>query len=82
MGLASWPTYDHFRSFLRAEGCEEAFDNAFYRFNAFTALDEQLWEAGEPEYVLCHAFDWAATPEGREYWREIDHRWGRFNNPK
>ncbi|MBR1957399.1 MAG: hypothetical protein IKA28_00120 [Tidjanibacter sp.] len=40
-----------------------------------TSLDESLWEAGEAEFIFGHAFDWSATPEGREFWRQIDRVW-------
>lgn len=68
-------SYQLFRAFLRQEGCEEAFDRAFYAYNGYTAIDESLWEAGEAEYIFAHAFDWRATPEGREFWLGIDKRW-------
>ena len=70
-------TYHDFRSFLRAEGCAAAFDRAFYDHNDATLLDEALWEAGDAEYIFGHAFDWTATPEGRDYWRAVDHRWSK-----
>lgn len=76
MGLTP-PTYQSFRSFLREQQCEEAFDKAFYAFNDFTALDEQLWEAGEAECFIAHAFDWRTTPEGRDFWCEVDREWHR-----
>ena len=74
MGLTS-PTYQSFRSFLREQMCEEAFDLAFLLHNGHTALDAALWEAGEAEYVFAHAFDWSTTPEGREFWQKIDKEW-------
>lgn len=70
--------YQEFRSFLRKEGCEAAFDCAFYNHNGFTHLDEPLWEAGDEEYILAHAFEWHTTPEGREFWQEIDKKWHRL----
>ena len=70
--------YSRFRLFLREQGCEEAFDRAFYNHNGFTHLDEALWEAGDAECIFGHAFDWSATPEGREYWLAIDRRWFQF----
>ena len=70
--------YQQFRSFLREQGCEEAFDRAFHLYNGFTVLDESLWEAGDEVYVVAHAFDWRATPEGREFWLEIDRLWYRL----
>ncbi len=74
MGLTS-PTYQSFRAFLGRVGCEEAFDRAFYNHNHATLLDKALWEVGEAEFIFAHAFDWAATPEGRDYWRELDKEW-------
>lgn len=70
--------YRRFRAFLRQEGCEAAFDRAFYSFNGFTHLDESLWEVGDEEFVVAHAFDWRETAEGREFWLEIDRRWSRL----
>ena len=68
-------SYQLFRAFLRAQECEVAFDRAFYNHNGFTHLDESLWKAGDAEYIFGHAFDWSATPEGRDYWLAIDRRW-------
>ena len=78
-------SYQLFRAFLRKEECEAAFDRAFYNHNGFTHLDEALWAAGDAECIFGHAFDWSATPEGREYWLAIDKKWFRlvrtnFNN--
>ena len=77
MGLTS-PTYQSFRSFLREQMCEEAFDLAFLLHNGHTALDAALWEAGEAEYIFAHAFDWATTPDGRDYWQKIDKEWNKL----
>ena len=71
-------SYQLFRAFLRQEECEAAFDRAYYQHNDFTLLDEALWEAGDAECIFGHAFDWSATPEGREYWLAIDRRWFQF----
>ena len=73
-------SYGEFREFLRSEGCEAAFDRAFYNYNGFTLLDEALWAAADAECIFGHAFDWSATPEGREYWLAIDKRWFQFFN--
>lgn len=83
MGLTS-DSYLRFRTFLREEGCEEAFDRAFCDHNHSTVLDARLWEAGEAEFIIGHAFDWATTPEGREYWLDLDARWQRemMQNPR
>ena len=68
-------SYQLFRNFLREQGCEEAFDRAFYLYNDFTRLDESLWEAGDAACIVGHALDWRATPEGREFWLNIDRLW-------
>ena len=72
--------YQLFRNFLREEGCEAAFDHAFYLYNDFTALDESLWEATDAAYIVAHSFDWQATVEGRHFWLAIDKRWNRLLN--
>ena len=67
--------YTKFREFLRNEGCEAAFDRAFYQYNDCTAFDESLWEAGNAECFIGQAFEWSATPEGRACWLSIDRKW-------
>ena len=68
-------SYSQFRAFLREYGCEAAFDRAFYQYNDYTMLDESLWEVGDAECIFAHAFDWRGTPEGREFWLEMDKKW-------
>ena len=58
-------SYRQFRTFLQECDCEEAFDEA-------------LWEAGDATYIFGYAFDWSDTPEGREYWLDIDKLWTQF----
>ena len=72
--------YKMFRTFLRDQGCESAFDSAFYAHNGCTMLDEALWELGDGEYIFAQAFEWHATPEGRDFWRDIDREWYRQNS--
>ena len=67
--------YKTFRSFLQEQGCEAAFDRAFYQYNDFTPFDEVMWAAADAECIFGHAFNWRETPEGREYWSEIDKKW-------
>lgn len=74
MGLEG-ATYQFFRTFLGRAGCAEGFDRAFCHYNHATQFDAAHWEASEAEYIFAHAFDWSATPEGRDFWREIDQRW-------
>lgn len=68
-------SYSQFRAFLQEHGCEAAFDRAFYQYNDYTMLDESLWEVGDAECIFAHAFDWRGTPEGREFWLEMDKKW-------
>ncbi|MBR4851244.1 MAG: hypothetical protein IKU97_04205 [Tidjanibacter sp.] len=69
-------TYDTFRAFLRSEGCEEAFDRAFYAHNHATAFDDRMWEAvGDKGSLFGRVFRWDSTPEGRPFWRSIDKAW-------
>ena len=68
-------SYQLFRSFLRDHGCERAFDSAFYAYNDYTMLDASLWEAGDAECIFAQAFVWHMTPEGRDFWRDIDREW-------
>ena len=67
--------YKTFRRFLQEQQCEDAFDRAFYQYNDFTLLDEALWEASNAECIFGHAFDWKETPEGRDFWLNIDRIW-------
>lgn len=68
--------YDKFCAFLRAEGCFAAFERAFYVHNDFTHFDRQMWAAAyDKSSFLGTAFRWADTPEGRDYWSEIDKKW-------
>ena len=72
------PTYQSFRAFFGRVGCEEAFDRAFYNHNHATLLDKALWEAADAEFIFAHAFDWAATPEGSNFWRAMDQKWNEL----
>ena len=75
-------TYHDFRIFLQKNNCEEAFDHAFYDYNGSIAFDKYMWDVSEAAYIIAHAFDWAATPEGRKYWLEIDRRWHNIYSNK
>ena len=56
---------------------EKAFNQAFALRNPGYVLDAALWEIlGGDEFFLGRAFDWSETPEGREFWKEIDLAWG------
>lgn len=68
--------YRIFREFLVERGCEKAFDQAFALQNPGYVLDAALWDIlGGDEFFLGRAFDWSETPEGRDFWKEIDLTW-------
>lgn len=68
--------YNTFRQFLQERGCEKAFDDAFALQNPGYILNAALWEVlGSDEFFLGRAFDWSETPEGRDFWKEIDLAW-------
>lgn len=74
--MKAMPTYHDFRLFLREEGCSPNFDRAFEAYNDATTLDGTMWEAAaDKQAFIAHAFVWAQTPEGRDFWRDIDSRW-------
>lgn len=74
--MITTPTYHDFRLFLREEGCSPNFDRAFEAYNDATTFDSMMWEAAsEKQAFIAHAFVWAATPEGRDFWCDIDRRW-------
>jgi hypothetical protein len=65
-----------FREFLEERGCKKAFDQAFALQNPGYVLDAALWDIlGGDEFFLGRAFDWSETPEGRDFWKEIDLAW-------
>ena len=71
--------YQTFRKFLRDNGCERQFDAAFYAQCGANVLDETLADILViDECFLGRAFDWCKTPEGREFWLDIDSKWWRF----
>lgn len=68
--------YRTFRRFLRANGCQEQFDRAFYVQCGANVLDERLAEIMViDESFLNRCFDWSKTVEGRQYWKELDNLW-------
>ena len=68
--------YQTFRKFLRDNGFERQFDAAFYAQCGANVLDETLADILViDECFLGRAFDWRKTPEGREFWLDIDDKW-------
>ena len=69
-------TYKVFRKFLRDNDCEQQFDAAFYEQCGANVLDKTLADILViDEGFFGRVFRWDVTPEGREYWKEIDMRW-------
>lgn len=53
-------------------------DDAFALKNPGYVLNVALWEVlGGDEFFLGRAFDWSATPEDRDFWKDIDLAWGK-----
>ena len=69
-------SYKRFRRFLKEDGCEDGFDEAFCSQHPGYMLDSALWDfLGGDEFFLARAFDWTQTREGRDYWKIIDQKW-------
>ena len=68
--------YQTFRRFLRDNDCERQFDAAFYEQCRANVLDETLADILViDEAFFGRVFRWDLTPEGREFWRDIDDKW-------
>ena len=68
--------YQTFRQFLRDNDCERQFDRVFYTQCGANVLDETLADILViDEAFLNRCFDWSKTPEGREFWKDIDDKW-------
>ncbi len=80
LGLAMY-TYNQFISFLEENGCRKEFEAAFYEFNRCHYFNEVMLELLCPdEFLFGRVFDWSATPQGRDFWKEISDRWYRFTS--
>lgn len=70
--------YWEFRAFLRECGCEREFDENFEAQHPGYYLDERLADyMVVDETLVDRCFRWDLTPQGREFWREIEMRWWR-----
>lgn len=71
--------YSTFRKFLRDNDCERQFDSAFYTQCGAKRLDETLADILViDEAFLGRCFDWRMTPEGRQFWSDIDEKWWKL----
>ena len=72
-------SYQTFRRFLRDNGCERQFDVAFYEQCGANVIDETLADILViDEGFFSRAFRWDQTPEGREFWKDLDRKWWSF----
>ena len=68
--------YDTFRSFLRANNCEGEFSRNFFIQCGSNRFDSTLADIMViDESFVARCFDWTRTPEGRDYWKNIDALW-------
>lgn len=73
-------SYRDFIEFLDKNRCKKEFEVAFYSFNRCHRLSESLWNTlGGDECFIGRAFDWSDTPEGYDFWLQIDNRWYNQN---
>lgn len=71
--------YQTFRRFLRDNDCERQFDAAFYEQCGANVLDETLADILViDEAFFGRVFRWDLTPEGREFWKDVDDKWWKF----
>ena len=68
--------YQTFRHFLRDNDCERQFDAAFYEQCGANVPDETLADILViDETLFGRVFRGELTPEGREFWKDIDGKW-------
>ena len=68
--------YRSFRTFLRENDYERQFDAAFYTQCGANYLDQHLADILViDEFFFGRCFDWSKTPEGRNFWNEVNRRW-------
>ena len=71
--------YQTFRQFLRDNDCERQFDTAFYVQCGAKVLGETLADILViDEGFFGRVFRWDLTPEGREFWKDIDNKWWKY----
>ena len=69
-------SYETFSTFLTESGCANQFDIEFERQNPGYHMDANLWDIlGGDDYFLSRAFDWSATSQGRDFWKDISEKW-------
>ena len=69
-------SYETFSTFLTESGCANQFDIEFERQNPGYHMDANLWDIlGGDEYFVSRAFEWSATSQGRDFWKNISEKW-------
>ena len=67
---------DSFLVFLENNNCTEQFKINFHNDKDHDSLDDLIKE-GE-YFLIIQAFLWDGTPEGEEYWSDIDQLWYEY----
>ena len=65
-----------FIDFLKENNCYAKFKDNFYRENPEKDFAEFM--CSNIYNILIIAFSWSETPEGREYWRNMNYKWVDF----
>ena len=72
--------YERFILFLQEKECLKEFTEAFNAQSPGYRLDSKLWDIlGGDEYIFGRLFDWEQTPQGRQYWAQIDQEWYNYS---
>ena len=73
--------YGTFIQFLQEKGCHKEFNEAFQAQVPGYRLDATLWDIlGGDEYIFGRIFDWEQTPQGRQFWAQIDQEWYNYSS--
>ena len=68
--------YSQFRNFLEDNRYSLLFNREFERQHPGYYLDANLWEIlGGDEHFFARAFDWSASLQGRDFWKEVSDKW-------
>lgn len=62
-----------FIAFLKKNNCHEQFVKGLMWDNI-----DQLFAQNQPESYISAAFLWEETPEGLDFWLELDKKWLKF----
>ena len=65
---------EQFKDFLTKEGCLDKFITNTETLN-YTKTLEELTETNNPANYVMGAFAWDESPEGGEFWEDINAKW-------